>query len=441
MRKWRSRPVIAGGFCLACLGHADPAEAQTLITGTYTNPYQVSNGNFLVPADSGSPSATFDGGGLTVTQSTLTIAGGLFENAPMGGPYYILNPRGCNVHITGGKFTNNQGLTTALFDTSTVDISGGSFTNNNSAMISEGGPSTVTIRGGSFTNNRGVVTSYSNSKFSVYGGAFSGNDTDFYTYRGAGNTAPGGIIDIYGNFLDPSSGQRLASGQSLSLAGQGHFTGALVDNTASQSYSYYNADQSTVDPLARIVLHEVTRASFVKVDTTTHGNWKDSYGSEGYDVLGDSSTGNPHYRTGLTVTPGAHNSGVWASSSLDPRCLQSTVAGSAARCAGAWTQTSYSQRSWTMNVNVMGTHKLALYLLDFAKSGATETIKLTDAYTGAVLDTRSAAGYQDGSYYVWNVAGNVNITLTSPGWATVSGILFGGPSGSKSPTAPSNLPA
>ena len=167
---------------------------------------------------------------------------------------------------------------------------------------------------------------------------------------------------------------------------------------------------------------------FVKVDTTTLGNWKNSYGSEGYNVIGDTSPGNPHYRPGLTVTPGTHNSGIWAASSLSSSALQSTVAGSPQRIAGVWSNTT-----WTSNFNIAGTHQLALYLLDYPNAGYAETITIKDATTGAVLDTRSASGFQTGAYYVWTVTGNVNVTLTSTAghWAVLSGIFFGGPSGSK----------
>ena len=90
--------------------------------------------------------------------------------------------------------------------------------------------------------------------------------------------------------------------------------------------------------------------------------------------------------------------------------------------AGVWYQTS-----WSTTVNVTGTHQLALYLLDFPNSGYVETITIKDATTGTVLDTRSASSFTGGVYYVWNVSGNVTVTLTSTAghWAVVSGIFFG----------------
>jgi len=179
-------------------------------------------------------------------------------------------------------------------------------------------------------------------------------------------------------------------------------------------------------------------ATFVGVDATTQGNWRDKYGVSGFNVIGDTSTGNPHYGTGIAVTPGAHNSGIWAASSLSPTCLQPAASGSANRLAGIWYQTS-----WTMNVSSTGAHQIELYLLDLNNAGYAETITIKDANTGAVLNTQTASNFQGGKYYIWNVSGNVNVTFTSTAghWAVLSGIFLGGATGSKSPTQPTNLTA
>ena len=181
---------------------------------------------------------------------------------------------------------------------------------------------------------------------------------------------------------------------------------------------------------------EISAVSFVRIDTTTQGNWRDSYGADGYNVIGDTSANNPHYRDYVSATPATHNSGIWASSSLSPACLQTATAGSAQRLAGIWFQTS-----WTLNVNTTGARQLALYLLDQPNAGYAETITVKDAVTGAVLDSRSASNFGGGAYYVWTVTGNVNITFTSTAghWAVLSGIFFGGAPGSHEPSAPTGV--
>ena len=179
-------------------------------------------------------------------------------------------------------------------------------------------------------------------------------------------------------------------------------------------------------------------ATFVGVDATTQGNWRDKYGVSGFNVIGDTSTRNPHYSTGISVTPGTHNSGIWAATSLSPSCLQPAASGNPNRLAGIWYQTS-----WTMNVNIAGTRQIELYLLDLNNAGYAETITIKNASTGAVLNTQTASNFQGGKYYIWNVTGNVNVTFTSTAghWAVLSGVFIGGGTGSKSPTQPTNLVA
>ena len=171
-------------------------------------------------------------------------------------------------------------------------------------------------------------------------------------------------------------------------------------------------------------------ATFVTVDTTTQGNWRDAYGADGYNVIGDPAANNPYYSGDVSLTAGTHNSGVWSASSQSPACLQTAAPGSAVRLAGVWFQTT-----WTMNVTSTGTHQFALYLLDQPNAGYAETIAIKDAAKGTVLDTESASGFAGGKYYVWNISGNVTVTLTSTvgHWAVVSGIFFGGATGSPPP--------
>ena len=178
-------------------------------------------------------------------------------------------------------------------------------------------------------------------------------------------------------------------------------------------------------------------ASFVTADTTTQGSWKGNYGGDGWNVLNDSSSNNPSYPSYATVTPTGNTSGVWASSSLAANCPQVAAVGSAARMAGVWFNTS-----WSMAVDVSGTHQLALYLLDYGNSGYAETITIKDASSGTVLDTESASSLVNGKYYVWDVSGDVTVTFTATAghWAVLSGIFFGPGSGLTAPMiAPTGL--
>ncbi len=69
-------------------------------------------------------------------------------------------------------------------------------------------------------------------------------------------------------------------------------------------------------------------ATFLKQDTTTQGTWIHTYGSQGYDVIGSSSSVSiPSY---ATVTPSGQSSYTWASSTTDPRALQNPANSAAA---------------------------------------------------------------------------------------------------------------
>jgi hypothetical protein len=117
------------------------------------------------------------------------------------------------------------------------------------------------------------------------------------------------------------------------------------------------------------------------------------------------------------------SSDVWASSTQDVRALQKGSATATDRIAATWYGSSYA-----IDVNVgSGTHKVALYALDWDTTQRVERIDVLDAVTGAVLDSRTASSFSNGTYLVWNVMGHVkfNVTLTGGANAVLSGIFFG----------------
>jgi len=163
-------------------------------------------------------------------------------------------------------------------------------------------------------------------------------------------------------------------------------------------------------------------ATFVTTDTTTEGTWKGTYGVDGYDIFEDTTTPNPVVPSYATFSFGAHKVGLWTNNTTAVNCLQKAAPGSTTRIAGVWFQTS-----WSMTVNMTGTHKLALYLLDFNNSGYAETVTIKDAGTGAFLNSQAASSFSGGKYLVWNINGNVTVTITGTGssWGVLSGIFFG----------------
>jgi PKD repeat protein len=165
----------------------------------------------------------------------------------------------------------------------------------------------------------------------------------------------------------------------------------------------------------------VPTASFIKQDTTTQGNWIGTYGSQGYDVIGNMAS-LPSY---ATVTPAGQSSYTWAASSTDPRALQD--AGGSGRIAACW----YSPSSFTVDVNLTDgqTHDLELYFLDWDSTARSETVQISNASTGAVLNTETVTSFNSGVYLDYAVSGNVDITITHQAGANavLSGLFFDPP--------------
>lgn len=89
----------------------------------------------------------------------------------------------------------------------------------------------------------------------------------------------------------------------------------------------------------------------------------------------------------------------------------------------------YSGGSFAFDINIADgqTHQVAIYSLDWDGSNSrAQNIQITDAVSGAVLDSRSLNAFSGGTYYVYNISGYVRITVTNTySNAVVSGVFFG----------------
>ena len=163
-------------------------------------------------------------------------------------------------------------------------------------------------------------------------------------------------------------------------------------------------------------------ATLVNRDTTTQGNWIGTYGSQGHDVVGAGT----NLSASATVTVTGAATTTWAASTTDPRGLEET-GGASGRVAAAWSSTT----SFTINLSLTdGTaHDIALYAVDWDNQGRSEQIQITNAATGAVLDTETVSSFSGGVYLDWRVSGNVVITVTclaGPS-AVLSGLFLDAP--------------
>jgi thermitase len=237
------------------------------------------------------------------------------------------------------------------------------------------------------------------------------------------------------------------TGGPYTTIGTGVFTTSYTDTAVTNGTAYYyvvsatnangessNSNESGATPHGAVT----ASAAFVKSDATTKGGWQGVYGSQGYSLanLGQSL---PVWATlGMT----GQSAWTWAGTTTDVRGLQKPT-NPADRIAACW----YAAGSFTLDLDLAdgATHQVALYGLDWDKAGRAEKVEVLDAATGAVLNTQTLSGFQNGTYLVWNMKGHVKIrvTMTGPVNAVLSG-LFVDPAGggaASPPAAPASLTA
>jgi hypothetical protein len=171
-------------------------------------------------------------------------------------------------------------------------------------------------------------------------------------------------------------------------------------------------------------------ATFVKLDSMTHGSWRSVYGGDGYNVVGDTAL-NASY---ANVVATGQNSFVWAASTSDTDAPQK-ASNPNDRIAAAW----YLPGTFFIDTNITDSaqHTVALYCLDWDSTARRQTIDVMDM-NGNVLNTQSlTTSFDGGVYLVWNVTGHVKFRVTWTGGlnAVVSGVFFGPPSGTQPPPA------
>jgi hypothetical protein len=255
-------------------------------------------------------------------------------------------------------------------------------------------------------------------------------------------TAPTASQTVAGNFTltatATSSGSTIASVQFV-LDGTTNI-GPLLTSGSANVYSYQwpsttvanglhtltaiatdNLSQKTTSaPVSLSVANapQTNSATFVTTDTTTHGNWKGKYGSDGEIIANDSNAPPAYSVVGIT---GAGQF-TWATTT-DTRALL-MASSTTDRIASAF----YNSPGFSIDVNFTDgqTHQIALYLLDWDTAGRAETISILDASNNNSLDSRPASGFQNGNYLVWNVEGHVIIQAASTDGASavVSGVFF-----------------
>jgi len=288
--------------------------------------------------------------------------------------------------------------------------------------ITPGATSTTDLRGlqkASSATDRIAACWYSYSSFTV---DLNFKDTsthqvalyllDFDNYNG--RTERIDILDGNNTQLDSRSVSSFVGGQYLVWNLSGHVTIRITSTNPSS-----NAVLGGIFFGAGGAPPTTGTAAFVKSDTTTAGTWKGVYGSDGFNVIND-TTSYPSY---VTATPSGNSNYAWATSTTDLRGLQK-ASSATDRIAACW----YSYSSFTVDLNFKdtSTHQVAFYLLDFDNyNGRTERVDILDA-SNTLLDSRAVSSFVNGQYLVWNLSGHVivRITTTNPSSNAVLGGLF-----------------
>ena len=190
------------------------------------------------------------------------------------------------------------------------------------------------------------------------------------------------------------------------------------------------APTATPTPAPTPVPSTQARVSFVQVDSTTKGTWKNAYGGDGFNTVNDVMK----YPAYAQVSVVGNSSSSWSASTTDTRALQK--ANSTDRLAARWESSSF----FTIDVNVTDglQHRLAIYGLDWDGSNRTQRVDVVDSATNVLLDSRTISSFNGGQYLVWDVRGHVKLIVNKVGGksAVISGIYFGGavPTSTPSPT-------
>jgi hypothetical protein len=368
------------------------------------------------------------GGSLTYTNvSNITLTGGsaaIFLN-PSSGSLTVANPAqaasnpvtgtSVGLSVLGQENGSDNGLTYTWSSTGPAAVSfssnGTNAAKNTTATFTKAGAYTftATISDGTntVTSNVGVTVSQTLTSATV-------SPATATVANGATQQFTATALDQFGNALatQPTFTWSIDAGGIGTVNSTGLYT-APATGTGSATV---RATSGSTNAAAAVSVVAGSTATFVKLDTTTQGNWQNVYGSQGYDIVGLT----PKLPSYAKVPTKGIWTQIWSRKTTDVRALANPAGG---RIAAAW----YAANSFTVNVNLTDgqTHQVALYLLDWTNQGRSERIDVLNS-AGQVIDSRTISSFSGGQYAVWDVTGNVTFRITrlSGPNAVVSGFFF-----------------
>ena len=181
---------------------------------------------------------------------------------------------------------------------------------------------------------------------------------------------------------------------------------------------------------------ETYAARFIRLDSTTSGNWGGVYGKDGYVLCNYNGTSGdkqslPAYVTSLEYYRAFPKSGrpdctIWANNTPDPRAPAPAADNATPRHA---TCVSNSDQTMTLTIGVEGTHdyQVALYFVDWDKQGRREAVEMMDATTlKLVAPVKIVDSFAGGKYLVftYNKSAKFRFNKVRGETVTLSGIFF-----------------
>ena len=179
---------------------------------------------------------------------------------------------------------------------------------------------------------------------------------------------------------------------------------------------------STESTLLTVLVADPAKGRFVAQDSTTLGNWKGVYGTEGHFIVGNSTNwADPNKH--ITVVSGNYfpfDTNSAAAFALE-RADTTTVTNRFSACL-------YDADTLLLNISLPSgsTNRVAVYFME-PQNTRTERVELLDATGLTVLDTRTVSNLNNAVYLTYDINGpaKLRVTRLSGGNAILSGIFIG----------------
>jgi len=221
----------------------------------------------------------------------------------------------------------------------------------------------------------------------------------------------------------------------LGRSNGGHFSDTRVKPSTTYYYRVAAANLSgAVGPFSKQVSAtskpdtQTSTAAFLGIDESTEGNWPTNYGSDGFILLryfyGRDCQARPDYLCAVDYGNFTNRQlSLWKNATAST--LLTSPISYCARYLGAL-ETS-SSNSFTVYVNDIQPHQLALYACDYDKAGREETIEVQDLKNHLLTPPIPVSNFEQGKWLRFKFSGNIQIRLTNQkanSSAVLSALMF-----------------